>query len=550
MNAYTLPVLFRLQADRFGPRVALRYKKHGLYRDLHWDEYRDQVSACAAALVQQGVQPGDRVAILAENRHEWLVADMAILTVGAVNVPLHAPLSPAQVQFQLDDAGVAWVFVSNSCQYEKILQVRRSLPNLKGFVIFDNTPGTGTISWRGFLQLGRNVRRHLHEELARRVARLTPDELATIIYTSGTTGNPKGVMLTHGNLFSNAQAFTQVSPFSIDSVFFNWLPFSHIYARTVDIYVTLAVGATLCLAESAETVVANLGEIQPTNLSGVPRFYEKVLAAVQDKDTALLGKRLRAIFGPRIDFLGSGGAPLPVAVAQAYKDAGLLLLQGYGLTESSPVISFNRKDCYKIESVGRPIPGVEVGIGADGEVLTRGPHVMKGYWKNPRASAEALEYGWLHTGDLGRVDDDGFLHITGRKKELLVLSNGEKVVPSYVEGIVLADACIDQVVIFGEGRSFLTALVVPHWGNLTHALSLPSSSGPETLTRDPRVRTFLEMRIQQTLTVVSTCEQIRKIVVLAEPFSVARDEMTVSQKLRRSVIFEHHRRELEALYRE
>ena len=237
----------------------------------------------------------------------------------------------------------------------------------------------------------------------------------------------------------------------------------------------------MCLAESAETAAANLGEIQPTNLSGVPRFYEKVLAAVQHDDPAILGDRLRAIFGPRIDFLGSGGAPLPVAVAQAYKNAGMLLLQGYGLTESSPVISFNRKNAHKIETVGQPIPGVEVRIGDDGEVLSRGPHIMKGYWNNPAATADALDDGWLHTGDLGRLDAEGFLHITGRKKELIVLSNGKKVVPSHIEGLLLADTCFDQVVVFGEGRNFLTALVVPHWGNLTKAMALDAKTPPETL---------------------------------------------------------------------
>ena len=542
MNADTIPALFHQQADRLGPRVALRYKRHGLYHDLRWDEYRDQITACAAALLQNGIQAGDRVAILAENRLEWLVADMAILSIGAVNVPLHAPLSAPQVYYQLDDAGARWIFVSNRSQYEKVGQIRDRLPNLFGIVLFDDA--AGAISWRGFLQQGRKVRSQLQPELARREANLTPDDLATIIYTSGTTGNPKGVMLTQRNLHSNALAFTQLAAFGPDSVMLNWLPFSHIYARTVDIYVTLAVGATLCLADSPETVVANLAEIQPTNMSGVPRFFEKVLAAVQHDDPKVLGQRLRAIFGPRIDFLGSGGAPLPVSVAQAYKNAGLLLLQGYGLTESSPVISFNRKDAHKIESVGQPIPGVEVRIGEDGEVLSRGPHIMKGYWNNPLATADALVDGWLHTGDLGRLDDEGYLHITGRKKELLVLSNGKKVVPSHVEGILLADACIDQVVVFGEGRNYLTALVVPHWGNLTHAMASPAQAG------DPNVRAFLEARIQQALTVVATCEQVRKIVVLPEPLSIGKDELTVSLKLRRSVIFEHYREPLEALYRE
>lgn len=541
MNADTLPALFRRQAARLGPRVVLRHKKDGLYHDLRWDEYREQINACAAGLVQHGIQRGDRVAILAENRLEWLVADMAILSIGAVNVPLHAPLSAEQVRFQLDDAGVRFIFVSNLSQYEKVRQIRSSLPKLQEAVLFDDTPTAGTLSWRGFLQQGRGARSSPD-------IRLTSDDLATIIYTSGTTGNPKGVMLTHGNLFSNAVAFTQLASFGPDSVFLNWLPFSHIYARTVDIYVPLVIGATQCLADSAETVIGNIGEIQPTNLSGVPRFYEKVLTAVQHDDAAILGQRLRGIFGPRIDFLGSGGAPLPAAVAQAYQNAGLLLLQGYGLTESSPVISFNRKDAYKIESVGRPIPGVEVRIGGDGEVLTRGPHVMKGYWNDPAATAEALIDGWLHTGDLGKLDAEGYLHITGRKKELIVLSNGKKAVPSHVEGILLADPCFDQVVVFGDGRHFLTALVVPHFGNLARAMSHEGS--PEAMARDPKVQAFLEARIQQALKVVATYEQVRKIAVLAEPFSVAKEELTVSLKLRRSVIYKHHRAELEALYRE
>jgi long-chain acyl-CoA synthetase len=375
-----------------------------------------------------------------------------------------------------------------------------------------------------------------------------PDNLATIIYTSGTTGLSKGVMLTHGNLLSNALAFTAVSPFGPDSIFLGWLPFSHIYARTVDIYVTYSVGATLCLAQSQETLVADLADLQPTNMSGVPRFYEKVLAAAQSPDSAVLKKRLQAIFGPNIDFLGSGGAPLPLSIAQAYQDAGLLLLQGYGLTESSPVISFNRRDRYKIDSVGLPIPGVEVSIGPDGEVLTRGPHVMKGYWKNPQATAEAIVNGWLHTGDLGRLDDDGFLYITGRKKELLVLSNGKKVVPSHIEGILLADPCIDQVVVCGEGRNFLSALIVPHWDNLADQMG--ASHDPSKLAADPKATTYLEARIQQALRGVAAWEQVKKIAILAEPFSVANDELTVSLKLRRGVIVENHRHELERLYRE
>jgi long-chain acyl-CoA synthetase len=327
----------------------------------------------------------------------------------------------------------------------------------------------------------------------------------------------------------------------------NWLPFSHIYARLVDHYKPMLAGVLVCLAESAETVLRDLGDVWPTHMASVPRFYEKVLAQVGDDDAAL-----RRIFGPRVNWLSSGGAPLPVGVAQRYHAAGLKVLQGYGLTESSPVISFNTKEAFKLESVGRPIPGVEVKIAPDREVLSRGPHIMKGYWNNPQATAETLRDGWLHTGDLGELDADGFLRITGRKKEILVLSNGKKVVPSYIEGLLVSDPCIDQAVVCGEGRNFLSALIVPHWDNLRTALAeqgqdLPGSA--EACATSPVVHQFLEERIRCRLAEVSPAEQVRKFLVMAEPFSVANEELTVSLKLRRNVVLARNVRRIEALYR-
>ena len=541
MNVASLPHLHRRQAERLGPRPALRFKRHGLYHDLTWAAVREQVTACAAGLIRAGVQPGDRVVVFSENRPEWIVADMGILSAGAVNVPLHAPLTARQAQYQLADAGARWAFVSTPAQHDKLQQVRGELPDLAGVVTFDT-------DWLGFLQRGRCVRSELAAVLEHRVEALTGDTLATLIYTSGTTGQPKGVMLSHGNLLSNAVAFQQVGGFDLDAVFFNWLPFSHIYARTVDIYVSLVGGVTLCLAENADTVVKNLGEVRPTNLSAVPRFYEKVLAAVQANDPETTNRRLRAIFGPRVDWLGSGGAPLPLPVARRYAEAGLLTLQGYGLTESSPVISFNRTDAYKLDSVGQPIPGVEVRIADDGEVLTRGPHVMKGYWNDPGATAAAIKDSWLHTGDLGRLDEDGYLYITGRKKELLVLSNGKKVVPSYLEGLILADPCFDQVVVCGEGRNFLTALVVPNWPRVCQAVGVDAGRGEDVLAQDGAVKQFLTARVESRLVEAPPWERVKKIAVLPRAFSVAAEELTVSLKLRRGVILDRHRAVIEALY--
>jgi long-chain acyl-CoA synthetase len=553
MHPRNLAELHRLQADRLGPRPALRHKRYGLYHDLAWQDYRADALACAAALIDVGVAAGDRVGLLAENCLEWLVADMGILAAAAVNVPPHAPLTARQVHFQLADAGVSWLFVSTAEQLAKVRQVRAELPAIRGVVVFDRTAGgEDCVSWDGFLQRGRTALAPLRGEIERRERALGPGDLATIMYTSGTTGNPKGVMLTHGNLLSNAVASDAAAVRGPHAVLLGWLPFSHIYARTVDHYVTIVSGATLCLAESAETLVRNLEEIEPTHLSSVPRFYEKVLAAVGTGDAAKTARRLRDIFGPRIDWLGSGGAPLPPAIARVYEAAGLPVLQGYGLTETAPVISFNRKQHYKLETVGQAIPGVEVRIAPDGEVLTRGPHVMKGYWNDPKATAATIHDGWLHTGDLGSLDAEGFLTITGRKKEFLVMSSGKKVMPPSVEGLLLADGCIDQVVVHGEGRNFLTALVVPNWENVRKALSADGVSvadnGEEALARHPAVHALLRRRMDAALADVASWERVKKFVVLPRPFTVAAEELTVSLKLRRNVIFAKYKTELDALY--
>jgi long-chain acyl-CoA synthetase len=564
MDYRNLTELHRRQAERLGPRPALRYKRHGVYHDLSWEQYRADALACASALVEAGIAPGDRVGLLSENRVEWLVADLGILAAAAVNVPSHAPLAARQVHFQLADAGARWLFVSTREQLQKIQQVQNDLPALEGLVVFDRDPEPPPVlpssrppvlcNWASFLQRGRQALPRTAAELARREAALGPDDLATIMYTSGTTGNPKGVMLTHHNLLSNASAALALAPRGPDDLLLSWLPYSHIYARLVDHYESILSGAPLCLAESAETLVQNLEEVQPALLTAVPRFYEKVLTAVATPDPEETGRRLRAVFGPRINWLSSGGAPLPRPVAEAYHAAGLLLLQGYGLTESSPVISFNQKTCHKLHTVGRAIPGVEVKIAPDGEVLTRGPHVMKGYWNNPQATAEAIRDGWLHTGDLGQLDADGFLTITGRKKELLVLSNGKKVVPSFIEGLLVADDCIDQAAVCGEGRNFLTALIVPHWENLRRALRAEGAKvdceGEEALANHPAVRALVQQRIEAALKDVAGYEQVKKFVVLPRPFTVAGDELTVSLKLRRNVVLAKYAAQLEALYRE
>jgi long-chain acyl-CoA synthetase len=547
----------RRQAERLGPQVAVRYKRGGAFRDLTWADYRADVLACAAALVEAGIRPGDRVGLLGENRVEWMIADLGILAAAGVTVSPHAALSARQVHFEMHDSGARWVFVSTAAQANKVRQVRHELPDLAGVVGFDSAAaGGGVESWDDFLRRGRQALGRHAAELARRESALGPSDLAAILYTSGTTGNPKGVMLSHGNILSNVAQVQESEPSRPDDVVLCWLPLSHIYARTCDFYQRIVVGTQVCLSESVDTVVADIKDVQPTCISCVPRFYEKLLAAVGSPDPAVTSQRLRDLFGPRIRFLGAGGAPLPWSIEQTLLAAGLPILPGYGLTETSPVLTFNRTTWSKPGTAGRVLPGVEIAIAPDGEVLARGPNIMLGYWKNPAATAEAITAdGWFHTGDLGTLDADGFLTITGRKKELLVLSNGKKAIPTYLEGLLVADDCIDQAVVYGEGRHYLTALLVPHWENLRKALAdggrpPPAGATEAELSSLPAVRDELRKRVAERLADVAGYEQVKKFHVVPQPFTVAAGELTVSLKTRRGVIFEHYRAELETLYRE
>ncbi len=546
----------RRQAERLGPQVAVRFKRSGTWKDLKWSDYRAEVLACAAGLVEAGLRPGDRVGLLGENCVEWMIADLGILAAGGVTVSPHAALSARQIHFQMHEAGARWLFVSTAAQCDKVRQVRDELPDLDGVIAFDPAAsGAGVESWDDFRRRGRQALSRFTAELARRETALGPSDLATIMYTSGTTGNPKGVMLSHGNILSNVAQCLEAEPILQDDVALCWLPLSHIFGRVCDFYERVVAGAQVCLSQSVETVVADIAEIQPTHISSVPRFYEKLLASVGSPDPAVTHERLRKIFGPRIRFLGAGGAPLPWSIEQALRAAGLPIFPGYGLTESSPVLSFNSTSRSKPGTAGMVLPGVEIKIAPDGEVLARGPNIMCGYWNNPEATAEAITDGWLHTGDLGTLDADGFLTITGRKKELMVLSNGKKVIPTYLEGLLVADDCIDQAVVYGEGRHYLTALIVPHWNNLRRAVTecgqrLPESATEEELIGHPAICVELRKRVSSRLADVAGYEQVKKFHVLPRPFTVAAGELTVSLKMRRGVIFARYQAELESLYRE
>ena len=549
-----LAAFHREACRRLGANTALRFKRWGRYQDLSWNDYRRQADGAAAGLIELGINPGDRVAILSENRYEWLIADHAILSAGAVNVPLHAPLTAVQAAYQLGHSDARGIFVSGQVQADKVAAVLDSLPLLEFVVAFEPVALPSRLknmAWAGLMQRGWLRGEAAMHEIQRREAALAGDDLATLIYTSGTTGNPKGVMLTHDNLLSNALATRQLAEIQHGDVQLSWLPYSHIYARTVDHYLTTAAGTTLALAESVDTLVTNLAETQPMWMNSVPRFYEKVWSGIETLAPEKRARELRRIFGKNLRHLSSGGAPLPRHIAAAFYELGLPIFEGYGLTESSPVICFNSAARHRLGSVGPVIGGVEVRIAPDGEILTRGPHVMLGYWKDPQATEQAIVDGWLHTGDVGHLDADGFLFITDRKKDLIITSGGKNIAPTELERLLISDPYIDQAVVYGDRRPFVVAIVVPNFSKLEDEVN---SQGwklevVDGFIRTPAVLAFYQARIDQLMEAVSQPERVKSCLLLSRPFQAADEELTATLKLRRRHIIAKFEPQIAALYK-
>lgn len=500
-----------------------------------WNELRDDVAAMIAVLQDLNVAPGACVAQLSENRYEWLLVDFACLLLQAVHVPLHASLSGWQAVEQITHSGALLVFVSTAAQADKLAQVKERWPTGVQFISHEPCSGLLGDAWQG--QTDQLLRGTAGERaLAAFPPLRTIDEstLATILYTSGTTGQPKGVMLTHGNLCSNAVAATMAFGPQADEVRLGFLPLSHIFARTCDLYSWLVRGSELVLSAGRDHVLAECARFQPTVLNGVPYFFEKIYRSLCEKQVHETPGILQKVLGGRIRYCNSGGAALPLHVFDYYHAQGVPLLEGYGLSETSPVITLSTPDAFKRGSCGQPVTGVEVSIAADQEILTRGPHVMHGYYQMPEATQDVLASGWLKTGDLGYLDSDGFLFITGRKKELIVLSSGKNIAPVYLEGLLMRNPAIAQAMVVGDGHSYLVALIVPR--DLADAGA------------DAAIVARYQRMVDDALAECSHHEQIRRITLLPEPFSIERDEMTPKLSLRRPVIAQHYAAEIDAMY--
>ena len=594
MAVRTLCDIFYASVDTYQKAAHLKVKRFGEWRSISSAEFKTAVEEVSLGLRALGVEKGDRVAILSENRPEWAYADLGSLCAGAVDVPIYATLTPQQVLYILNDSEAKVCFVSTAAQAEKVLEVKGQAKALRQVVLFEPTPLGGTTPLEELRARGREALAKDPGAVRARAAEVGPDDVATFIYTSGTTGDPKGVMLTHSNLVSNVVSasgpFAGMGP--ADTAL-SFLPLCHVFERMGGHYLMLHKGVTIAYAESVEKVPENMLEVQPSVMLSVPRLYEKIYARVHEKVAAdpparqkifrwalavgrerfrhevehtspglglrlkatvadaLVFKKIKARTGGRLRLFVSGGAPLSREIAEFFGAVGLVILEGYGLTETSPVISVNLPHRMKPGTVGPPIEGVEVKIANDGEILTRGPHVMKGYYKKPEATAEAIDQdGWFHTGDIGLIDAGGFLVITDRKKDILVTSGGKNIAPQPIENRLKTNPFIAEVVMVGNRRNFASALVIPNFDSLEKwARGKGLAFGNrEELVAKAEVQDLVKREIDRFSEDLAQFEKIKKVAVLAREFTIESGELTPTLKVKRRVVEQKFKDVIDKLY--
>jgi len=535
----------------------------------------EQVQRIATGLMEAGVEPGDRIAILMENRPEWAVLDYAILSIGAVTVPLYTSYRPQDMAFVLNDCSARFVFTSGGQLLEHLKIAVTDCKSVKDIYVVDEETDHEMVHPVTLLETEPD-----EAHLNRRIGKIERSQLATLVYTSGTTANPKGVMLSHGNILSNLETVPAVIDLLPEEKMLSFLPLAHALERTGSHFLAYSFGISVAFAERPDTVAKNMTEAQPTIMISVPRMLEvvrsRVLAQVAKQSALhqklfhayfnlaekgstgliyrildrLVGQKVRDRFGGKLRVLVSGGAPLSVEVGRFFEALKLPILEGYGLSESAPLLAVNPMQDRRIGTVGKTAKGVEIKIAEDGEVIARGGNIMSGYWKNRKASKEALQDGWLHTGDIGQFDEDGYLRITDRKKDIIVNSGGENIAPQRVEGILVAEPLIEQVVVYGDQRPYLVGMVVPDREACTTWAAekgLPKSGWAE-LAGSEVLRKEIQGRIQKHLKPLNPHEQVRRIVIQVEPFTIDNGFMTPTMKLKRRAIYQHYAEVFESLY--
>lgn len=571
----TIPEAVFEVAAKNSSKHALCYKKRGVYYNISYKDLVKRIQNFSGALKSLGIGKNDKIAILSENRPEWAVSDLAIMSLGAIVVPVHSTLSTKIIQYILNHSEAKILIVSNSDLINKVFAGKEDLPHLEKVIIFEKLSleqkeglEKEVLFWD---ELNKNKFQFEKGEF-------NHDDVCSIIYTSGTTGLPKGVMLTHNNFLSNAEAVNKIIPVKKNDIFLSFLPLSHVLERLAGYYVPLLFLGKIVYAEGMKQLADNLKEVKPTILICVPRIFERFHDKVWDKvnkssfekrfflwalkrergsflykiANVFIFKKIRMQMGGRLRLAISGGASLSDHIERFFLKIGIVILEGYGLTETSPVISANTEEHFKIRTVGRVIPGVEVEIDPeDKEILVKGPSVSKGYFKNEEETEQAFDKrGWFHTGDLGHLDKDGFLTVIGRKKEMIVTSGGKNVWPETIENLIDSDKYITGSMVIGHGKKFVSALVYPDWEEVRLFLkenNLPNEE-PEKLVYNPDVIKKIESRIEKINEGLNDYEKIRKIKIIENEFSQERDELTPTLKLRRHIIEKHYRKDIESLY--
>ncbi len=577
------------QAEKFGDKPFLWRKSEGQWRPLSWTQTAGQIETLARGLVAAGVKPGDRVLLVSENRPEWLIADLAIMAAGGITVPAYTTNTVGDHRHLLNNSGARLAIVSTRALAERVIGAALTAAHSCAVVTMERLnlqqdPGILLKSWDEMMADGRGG----DAPIRARVSKQRRTDTACMIYTSGTGGAPKGVMLSHGSILSNCRgAHDVIAEIGLgDDVFLSFLPLSHAYEHTGGQFFPISIGAQIYYAESIEQLAANMAEVHPTIMTAVPRLYEmmrgKILTTLSRQgglkekmfmqavalgskryerglnlfdriaDAALdklVRKKVAARFGGRLKALVSGGAPLNYEVGLFFTALGVRILQGYGQTEAGPVISVNPVHGVKIDSVGKPLTGVEVRIAEDGEILVRGEGVMQGYWGDEEGTRRAIKDGWLHTGDIGVIDGDGYIKITDRKRDIIVNSGGDNISPQRVEGFLALQPEIAQAMVYGDRRPHLVALLVPDADSARHwAEANGKRARLADLIQDGDFRKHLSAAVDRVNQYLSPIEKIRRFAVIPDAFTVDNEMATPTLKIRRHVITAHYGELLKALY--
>lgn len=592
----SIPDMLKKNASEFPGKLALKYRKQKKFVTLSYSEFYHRALMASRGLQKCGVKAGERVAILSENRAGWVIADMGILSLGAVTVPIYPTNTPEQIEYMLNHSQARIVFVSSKFQYAKLLKIRKAVPALELVVSFERFLGEPELPVCTFYQLSEidsPITDEEREQLEAGIDHITPDDLLTLIYTSGTTGVPKGVMLSHGNIMFDAMFTSRKisSALNGNEVLLSFLPMSHVFERTAGYYMSMMNGSLIVFADSIEKIPENMLEVKPSVIVSVPRLFEKIYSRIYEnvhqmpmlkkhlflwavrvgksyaehkyilkKPSALLVfkqriadilifSKLRERFGGNMKFCSSGGAPLDKTINEFFWSIGLPIFEGYGLTETSPVLCTNTLEQVRFGSVGTPLEHTQFKIAPDGEILVKGPQVMSGYYNDPAATAEAFDNGWFKTGDIGHMEE-GFIYITDRKKELIVTAGGKNIAPQPIENELKMDKYITSAFVYGDRKPYLTALIVP---NLERLLEYAREKHVDyydlnDLVIHEPVQKLFEQRVADINRKLAQYETIKKFVLLPRDFSVEEGELTATLKLRRKVIFEKHKEKIEGMY--